>query len=346
MVCVIVALRRRQPVERGGLLVALVVVPLALGFAGQYLVAFVYPRFFLYILPAFFLLASIGLEGLGSKGWPLALAIFVGWAASLPQALAPFAPPEDDLRPIVRMIDQWAQPGDGIIVGYIWQEGMLRAYLPDLPVNYYLGWFDQDEVAISLSSLFERHQRLWLLTYKVALQHPANPAGWWLEQHAARGLFYEQGRLRLTLYLRPSQVVSTEPQVAFAGGIRLCGASVPVEVHAGDIVPVTLCWTVDEPVAESFMVFVHLWDGNKIWAQSDGPPVNGLRPFPSLAAGERVRDRRALAIPPQAPPGSYSLLLGLYQGDSGERLQVVEGEFLGSDHLQLGRVRIISREDY
>lgn len=71
-------------------------------------------------------------------------------------------------------------------------------------------------------------------------------------------------------------------------------------------------------------------------AQSDSEPVSGTRPTSSWNAGDVIVDHYALSLPPDLPPGAYTLNIGVYDWRTAERLPVDE-----SDHLQLGTIQVI-----
>jgi hypothetical protein len=84
---------------------------------------------------------------------------------------------------------------------------------------------------------------------------------------------------------------------------------------------IELGWRIDEPIDDDLTAFVHLYgpDGALV-AQDDGYPLRGLAPYWLWPAGQRLRDRRTLAWPAGAAPGSYRVGVGLYDPASGERL--------------------------
>ncbi len=323
-------------------LIMLVLTPIALGFLAQQYVAFVRPRFVLYLLIPAALLAAQGLLHLRRYGWALAVALAIGWGASLPAAYAPFAKPEDDLRPVVRVLAEHVRTGDSVVVSYIWQEGILRMEAPHLPVTYHLGWFSEQHVGSEIDALWGMTGRLWLLTYRVALQHPANTGGWWLEQHVARAFLQQQGPYNLALYVRPQAPGQALPaQATFEGGLELGYAPLPMAMFAGDALPLTLEWRVTHTPAPNWVVFVHLVDaGGQLHSQNDSPPQNGLWPFLAAPQGALLRDERAVLVPAMAPPGEYTLLVGLYDPQSGQRARVIAGEGAGQDHVRLGSIHI------
>jgi hypothetical protein len=62
-----------------------------------------------------------------------------------------------------------------------------------------------------------------------------------------------------------------------------------------------------------------------VLAQSDGEPVGWMRPTTGWALGEVVLDERILALPAETPPGRYTLVAGLYDPDTGQRLATPDG---------------------
>lgn len=318
--------------------------PLGAGFCVQRFIPFFAPRFFLYVTPAFYLLAASGVVRLRKAGLALALCLSVIWGLALPWAYTPFVGAEEDLRPLAQSLRDRVRPGDGIVVGYVWQEGILRMYAPSVSARYHLGWFDRETVGEQVEDLFAMHPRLWLVTYRVPCQHPSNPAGWWLEHHAARAMIAEYGYNRAVLYTPPcADTFSASQTITFEKGIELRYSPCTEQVTAGEPIPLALQWRVNAPLSPRYAVFVHLLDGaNKLRAQSDGEPQNGLKPFPQFAVDELVMDCRAVLTPHDLPSGEYTLTVGLYHPETGERLQVLEGASQGADRCTIGVVTILS----
>ncbi|MCL5801560.1 MAG: glycosyltransferase family 39 protein [Gammaproteobacteria bacterium] len=225
-------------------LLALVLTPLALGFAAQQSVGFLHARFLLYLTPPAAVLAAEGLLRLRKIGWAVGLALVIAWGASMAAAYAPFAKPEDDLRPLAQALASNVRAGDAVVVTYIWQEGMLRMEMPQLPVTYHLGWFSQEGVAQEIEPMWGAQGRLWLLTYRVGLQHPVNTGGWWLEHNAARAFLTQQGPYNLALYLHPpSSNAPLTKRADFEGQITLAAGPLHSVVRIGDALPFTLACT-------------------------------------------------------------------------------------------------------
>ena len=328
--------------RREWLMASLIIVPVALGYVVQRQVPFVAPRFFLYVTPALFVFVALGMVRMRRGALPAALALAVTWAIAMPSAYTPYAPPEEDLRPLARRLDALARPGDHVAVGYIWQEGIVRMYSPRLPVDYGLGWYTPETVDAQMTDLFAEHARLWLLNYRIPLRYEGNPGGWWLENHAARAFYAEEGHNRLGLYTSPCARPGVMARTAtFGERVRCSYEPLRVVAMPGDTLSFGLAWEVSERVDEPITVFVHLMDGaGALQAQSDGLPTNGLVPFSALGPSGSALDCRALLLPADLPPGAYALWVGLYDASTGDRLLVTEGGSTGGDHVSLGSVQV------
>jgi 4-amino-4-deoxy-L-arabinose transferase-like glycosyltransferase len=97
------------------------------------------------------------------------------------------------------------------------------------------------------------------------------------------------------------------------GAITLDGYRHPDAVAPGERLPLALYWRANQAPAADYTVFVHLLDasGAKL-AQRDLPPLDGSRPTSSWKAGELLRDDQDLPIPADTPPGTYQLVVGMY----------------------------------
>ena len=106
----------------------------------------------------------------------------------------------------------------------------------------------------------------------------------------------------------------------------LVGADLPISQSPNSPITVTLVWRAEAETHTSYNVFLHLTgpDGALV-AQSDGIPADWTRPTTGWLPGEYITDARVLHIPPDAPPGEYALLAGLYL-PGGERLVTPNGD--------------------
>lgn len=95
------------------------------------------------------------------------------------------------------------------------------------------------------------------------------------------------------------------------------------EIAPGSRLEIELLWQALRPFDRDYSIFVHFLDAQgKKWAQRDQPPLNGERPTSSWAPGELLKDRYPMVLSPDLPEGPFSLAVGIYRWDTGERLKV------------------------
>ncbi|HUW94381.1 MAG TPA: DUF2079 domain-containing protein, partial [Anaerolineae bacterium] len=108
--------------------------------------------------------------------------------------------------------------------------------------------------------------------------------------------------------------------------VRLVGYEVMPESPASDeAVLVRLYWQAEGEVRGDFTVFAHLvGTDERIVAQHDGQPDEGRYPTTHWLEGEIIEDEHVLVPAPGCGPGDYSLVAGMYDLESGERLTVYD----------------------
>lgn len=122
----------------------------------------------------------------------------------------------------------------------------------------------------------------------------------------------------LAIFASGAPDIATEPRAPSgatlgAGAIILEGYRHGGVVSAGETLPLALFWRATRPPPANYTVYVHLVDaaGNRV-AQRDVPPLEGRRPTSGWMVGELVRDDQDLPIPSTVAPGTYRLLVGMY----------------------------------
>lgn len=137
----------------------------------------------------------------------------------------------------------------------------------------------------------------------------------------------------------PPPAPPTQPLDArWENGLRLLGHDgLPRTLRPGESVTIRLVWNTDEPLGEGYTIFVHLAgaDGRPL-AQSDRAPEGGFYPTSAWEVGERVADEYTLTLPTDLPPGSYTLITGLYRPTDFARLPTLDG----GDHLTLATIAV------
>ncbi len=136
--------------------------------------------------------------------------------------------------------------------------------------------------------------------------------------------------------------------VAFDGGVRLLGYELRGAARPGEPLALTLYWSAAGPLPQRYKVFSHLLGetfnaagGNFLWGQSDAEPAANTRPTTGWRAGEVIIDDHLIPIAADAPAGTYTIEVGLYEPVGGGRLAVIgeDGGVVG-DHVIVTAVDI------
>ncbi len=132
---------------------------------------------------------------------------------------------------------------------------------------------------------------------------------------------------------RPHNFQSPAPQITltvnFNQQAKLVGLDLP-QLIAVERLPLTLHWQALTSFNKNWTVFVHLVDDTgKIIAQQDQIPGGGQFPTASWLPQEYIADHYELIIPPDLPPTTYRLEIGLYDANDFSRLPLVDG----GDHV-------------
>jgi hypothetical protein len=115
------------------------------------------------------------------------------------------------------------------------------------------------------------------------------------------------------------------PLIANLGGqVQLLGFDLDAEqVAAGEVLRLTLYWRGLSWMPISYRVFCHL-ETDRIWGQADGVPGCWNDPTTEWRPDRIVTDRHDIPIDPQTPSGQYPLLIGMYEPETGQRLEVLD----------------------
>lgn len=197
------------------------------------------------------------------------------------------------------------------------------------------GLWDEADEAEQLNQ-FERFageaSRIWLVKYGWASTPGLRSA---IERTVAAGgvRLYEGefGDVVLTLFERANAAGELPVQPAgarFGDAIVLDGSRVRgAQFAPGDAIALDLIWRADAKPAADYTVFVHLRrsaDGAQI-AANDSPPSNGAAPTGGWSVGQVITDVRGVAVPSDAAPGVYRIIVGMYAYPSFERLAIDGG---------------------
>lgn len=350
---------RRRRIGAMATLTVWLMVPIGLILAlGLYKPA--YLKFLLSALPPFCLLLAAGVENFadlaGRLGRVASPALRIGgYGALLVMALLPslhnlyFDPAyaRDDYRQIAADIRTAEQPGDGILLDAPNQWEVFTYYyrdgVPVYPIPRQRPPRAEDVYA-ELERIAASHRRLFVLYWGDAEADPERLVEGWLATHAYPTGSRWYGNVRVTTYgLAPlPDVPAVRLDARFGEAIRLLGYAVGKGPFTpGEVIPITLFWETGGAVPERYKVFLHLLDGaGSLVAQRDAEPMGDLLPTSAWSPGQQIIDRHGVLLPEGLPAGEYTLSVGLYHIDTGQRLPIVVGEEPVGDSLILGNISV------
>jgi len=111
----------------------------------------------------------------------------------------------------------------------------------------------------------------------------------------------------------------------------------------GEAFQVTVYWKALSKMDQNYSVFTQvLGEGDSIWAQKDSWPRGGDAPTSIWEVGQIVEDTYVLVVKEDAPAGAYDLQVGVYLGETGDRLSLLgDGGHVQDNRILLGKVRIV-----
>ncbi len=116
----------------------------------------------------------------------------------------------------------------------------------------------------------------------------------------------------------------TPTAIEFANFARLEGYSIEGVLRPGETIQLSLNWTVTGQTAENWTQFIHLIGSEVAVTLVDGIPRGGNYPTWAWSPGEQLADAWTFQLPDDLPSGDYTLRLGFYRQDTGERLPATQ----------------------
>ncbi len=311
--------------------------PIGLMFgAGLFTDAFL--KFLLTASPAWLLLCA-GAIRLGP--WPrsAALVLAVGTVllagATLPTYYTDAAV-RDNYAGVAAYVAAVADPQqDLVLLNAPGQQEVWRYYDPGVPILALPQErpADRDATIATLTEATTSRRNLYSLFWATDEADPDRIVETWLDQQAFKGLERWQGNLRFVVYTLSTNMRCDPPvggPLSWADTIALTAVCQPVDqptVTAGDAAPIGLHWRALAPLTARYKVTVQLLDSrNQVIAQRDSEPVGGTRSTDTWQPNELIVDNHGVAIPVGTPPGTYRLIVALYDATTGTRLPVANGD--------------------
>jgi hypothetical protein len=136
--------------------------------------------------------------------------------------------------------------------------------------------------------------------------------------------------------------------------ITLLGFDLPQsQVRAGDTFPLTLYWKATAPVPKNYQTFVHLVNSrDRLWGQplrdklNPGDFPTTRWPLDKYIWDDYVTPESVVRVRPDAPPGDYEIMVGLYTMADGIRASVFDftGGRAGDGVVLPVKVRVLPAE--
>jgi hypothetical protein len=130
----------------------------------------------------------------------------------------------------------------------------------------------------------------------------------------------------------------------FGDSIRLVGYTLHGQDNKpGGGVNLTLYWQADGPVAQAYSISTQVIDQSDAYkaGQRDGEPVCNTLPTNLWQPGDTIADRYYIPLAADARPGTYTLLISMYDRESGQGVEIstadgaVIGESIGLDEVRI-----------
>jgi len=168
----------------------------------------------------------------------------------------------------------------------------------------------------------------------LSLEAPEKPGAWRLrikEREGVLGDWLLEGMVK----------VDAQGDADFPVPVRLERWDLPPRVRPGDALPVKLAWRALGKIDAYYSVYVKLLDaqGNAVvgW---DGQPRNGEAPTLLWVPGEAIEDTVVLTVPADAPPGEYTVEVGMYRARDLARCLTLDQDGVPLGSVNLGTVRV------
>ena len=251
----------------------------------------------------------------------------------------------DDYRSMAQYVAAVATPDDGVLLNapgqidvwdYYDRSGLAVYPLPrERPP-------DATATVAQLETIAAQHRTLYTLFWATDESDPNRIVETWLDQHGFKATDVWQGNVRFVTYAFPlsadEPALAVSPDLRFGEPLWLREVAVLNDLTVpGEIVQVRLIWEAELPIERRYKVTLQLLDEREqIIAQRDAEPAGESRPTDGWPVGERIHDAHGLPIPLATPPGTYHLIVGLYDRENGQRLLLADG----SDHLTIGSITV------
>ena len=233
------------------------------------------------------------------------------------------------------LTDTFGRPADALWLSLLWQ----ATAVPVAPTEVVLSLVNVSEEGAEE----ERHTAVVTYTHAVGQQYPT--PNWSadsvvrdqltliLPRELSTGMYqlllegHPLGQIRVEApehhFSPPPNITELSQPTAEFGFARLHGFTLSApQPEPGQPLTVALIWQATATTEKNYRVFVHLRETTTgaIVHQSDAEPGAWGRPTRGWLKGEYILETHTLPIRSDLPPGSYTLVVGLYDPLTGDRL--------------------------
>lgn len=188
---------------------------------------------------------------------------------------------------------------------------------------------DDDQTRADVQAILEQHRRIFVLFWGEQERDPNRAVQAALDAGAYPVASWWYGDVRLAQYAVLAETPAAPDVLTdarFGAHITLTGYALSADVlRPGDVLGVTLFWQTGAPLEVRYGVTVQLLapDGSLV-TQHDAEPGNNRALTTTWTPGDPVIDPHGLIVPPDLPPGDYTVIVGLYDLNAPlDRLPVV-----------------------
>jgi len=249
-----------------------------------------------------------------------------------------------DYRDIARIVASELDTDDAVILNAPNQVEVFNYYYRGSAPVYGLPYgLNADDEAISattaeLDTILDTREQVYAVFWGDAERDPLRLVETALDTRGYEidNRWFNDVRLaRYALGDTPDQACARETTI-FGGIIALESCAISALAPArGDVLKIALGWRTVSTIDSRYTVFIQLLDENGILAvQRDSEPVGGSSFTSDWRFNLLVNDHHALIL--DVPPGEYTLIVGLYNGDTGARLLLENG----TDYLVITTITV------
>ena len=335
----------RQAASKGLLLALLGGLPLLLLAIVSLRLNVFTPRYVLSVASALVILASALVvaqwTGRHVAGRAFSIVVLGGWLAVTGYSLRNYYFVSDyakspDWPALIAYLEATARPEDMIIqaaadeaFNYYFEQSALSNDRKQLPANPRQ---PAEEIAMLLEQDAQTHPRIWLVAQTFPDWPSAGIVERWLSTHLQQIRATSVSGLRVEEY-RPWQPAADAPTgtplATFGDLAELTGASIDTAMGDQHAALVVLYWRPlrdsETPLKFSVQLIgaTNPATGTPLWSQDDQFPQDGRLSTTTWTAGETFRDVYTLPLA-GVPPGEYTVVVRLYNPDTGERIPAGE----------------------